>query len=101
MKIDSAEAKKRLDMEKEIILLDVRTREEYIQNHIPGSTLIPLNLLESEASQTLLDTQAPIFVYCRSGVRSRVAVEMLLKQGYTNVLDMGGIVSWPYTTVSG
>lgn len=101
LKINPTEAKKRLDTEKGIVLLDVRTHEEYIGNHIPKSTLIPLNVLASEVSLKLPDKQATIFIYCRSGNRSRAAVRMLLKQGYTNVFDMGGIIRWPYKTVSG
>ena len=101
LKINPTEAKKRLDTEKGIILLDVRTPEEYIENHIPKSTLIPLNVLANEASLKLPDKQAAIFIYCRSGNRSRAAVKMLLKQGYTNVFDLGGIKRWPYKTVSG
>ncbi|TGE35576.1 rhodanese-like domain-containing protein [Desulfosporosinus fructosivorans] len=101
LRIDPTEAKKRLDMEKGIILLDVRTREEYLENHIPKSTLIPLNVLAMEASKKLPDKQVTIFVYCRSGNRSGAAVKRLLKQGYTSVFDLGGIIRWPYKTVSG
>jgi len=101
LKIDPAEAKKRIDKEKEIILLDVRTQEEFIENHIPRSTLIPLSVLAREASKKLPDKQATIFIYCRSGNRSRAAVKMLLKQGYANVFDLGGIIRWPYKTVAG
>jgi len=100
-RIDPTEAKKRLDMEKGIILLDVRTQEEYIENHISGSTLIPLSDLEGQASLKLPDKQATIFIYCRSGNRSRAAVKILSKQDYTNVFDLGGIIRWPYKTVSG
>jgi len=101
LKIDPTEAKKRIDTEKGIILLDVRTQEEYIENHIPRSTLIPLNVLAREASKKLPDKQATIYIYCRSGNRSRAAVRMLVKQGYANVFDLGGIIRWPYKTVSG
>lgn len=101
LRIDPAEAKKRLDLEKGIILLDVRTQEEYLENHIPKSTLIPLVVLAKEASQKLPDQQATIFVYCRSGNRSKAAVRLLVKQGYTNVFNLGGINRWPYKTVSG
>jgi len=101
LRIDPADAKKRLDSEKGIILLDVRTQEEYLENHIPKSTLIPLGVFATEASKKLKDKDATIFVYCRSGSRSRAAVKMLLKQEYTNVFDLGGIVRWPYKTVSG
>ncbi|GAB6154673.1 rhodanese-like domain-containing protein [Desulfosporosinus burensis] len=101
LRIDPIEAKKRIDTEKGIILLDVRTEEEYIENHIPRGTLIPLSVLGRDASKKLPDKHATIFVYCRSGNRSRAAVRMLLKQGYTSVFDLGGIISWPYKTVSG
>jgi len=101
LRIDPSEAKKRLDEEKGIILLDVRTQQEYIENHIPRSTLIPVNVLAREANKKLPDKRATIFAYCRSGNRSRAAVKMLLKQGYTNVFDLGGIMRWPYKTVSG
>ena len=84
-----------------IILLDIRTREEYIEKHIPGSTLIPLNVLAREASKKLPDKHATVFIYCRSGSRSRTAVKILLKQGYTKIFDLGGIARWPYETVSG
>ena len=101
LKIESKEAKKRLDSEKGIILLDVRTQAEYIENHIPKSTLIPLNVLAKEMGKKLPDKDATVFVYCRSGNRSRAAVKILLKQGYTNVFNLGGIIRWPYKTVSG
>ena len=100
-RIDPSEAKKRLDMEKGIIPLDVRTREEYIENHLPGSTSIPLNVLAREARMKIPNKHATIFVYCRSGSRSKSAVKMLLKQGYSNVFDLGGIQRWPFKTVSG
>ncbi|WP_407313970.1 rhodanese-like domain-containing protein [Desulfosporosinus sp. SB140] len=100
-RIDPSEAQKRLDSEKEIILLDVRTREEYLEKRIPRSTLVPLKVLAGEAGEKLPDKQATIFVYCRSGNRSRAAVKILIKQGYPNVFDLGGIVHWPYKTVSG
>lgn len=101
LKIDPETAKERLDREKGIILLDVRTPDEYKEKHIPKATLIPLNELAREASQKLPDKEADIIVYCHSGSRSRVAVRILLKQGYTNVWDLGGIMHWPYKTVSG
>ena len=101
LRIDPLEAKRRLVKDKGIILLDVRTEEEHIENHIPGSILIPLKVLRQEAAKTLPDKQATIIFYCKSGNRSRAAVRMLLKQGYTNVYDMGGIQGWPYKTISG
>ena len=101
VRITPTEAKKRLETEKGIILLDVRNRDEYIKRHIPNSTLIPVNILANEASKRLPDKNAEIFVYCASGSRSGVAVNTLLKMGYTKIYNLGGIFRWPYETVSG
>ena len=101
VKINLEDAKKRLDNEKGIILLDVRTRDEYLEKHIPKCTLIPVNVLENEASRKLPDKNAEIFVYCRSGSRSGMAVKILTRLGYTHIYNLGGIVRWPYETVSG
>lgn len=100
-KISPEDAKKRLGNGKGSILLDVRTNEEYLERHIPGSTLIPLDVLSKEASKKLPDKNAQIIVYCRSGNRSATAVKALQEMGYTNLYDLGGITTWPYETVSG
>lgn len=99
--ISLADAQKRLETEQGIILLDVRNPDEYRQKHIPNSILIPLNVLANEASKKLPEQNAEIFVYCASGSRSRVAVKTLMKLGYANVYNLGGIAQWPYKTVSG
>lgn len=99
--ISPADAKERLDSEEGVILLDVRTQGEYAVKHIPGSILIPVDVLEKEAENNLLDKNAPIFVYCRSGNRSKTASQILINLGYTNVYDLGGIKSWPFETVTG
>jgi len=101
VRISPSEAKKRLDTEKGIVLLDVRTRDEYMEKHIPKSTLIPVDILQNEANKKLPDKNAEIFVYCRGGNRSAMATKILSKLGYTNIHNLGGIVSWPYETVSG
>jgi len=99
--ISPAEAKNRLDTERGITLLDVRTREEYLRKHIPNSILMPLNVLEKEAARGLPDKDAVIFVYCASGSRSSVGVKILSRLGYTKVFNLGGLSRWPYKTVSG
>lgn len=70
-------------------LLDVRTRQEYAAGHIPGSQNLPLNRLEDAQDDYPLD--APLFVYCHSGARSRQAVCILREMGYNEVYDIGGI----------
>ena len=99
MKISPAEAKKQLDSDKSIILVDVRTEEEFFAGHIKGSILIPYDLIGKQASSKLSDKSAKIIVYCRSGNRSGIAAHELLKMGYTNVYDLGGIQDWPYEVV--
>lgn len=97
--ITAEEAKKRLDSEKEIILIDVRTKEEYDTGHIKGSILIPVDNLKEEAAKTLTDKEAVIFVYCRSGNRSKTAANILGDLGYKKVYNLGGIINWPYEIV--
>jgi phage shock protein E len=97
--ITPEEAKKRLDSEKGIILLDVRTKEEYDSGHVKDSVLIPVDILEEEAETKLNDKEAPIFVYCKSGNRSTTAAKILVEQGYKNVYNLGGINKWPYGVV--
>lgn len=94
--ISPSEAKNRLEAEADIILLDVRTIEEYNEGHIPSSILIPYDDIVEQAKTKLPDKSSTIFVYCRSGRRSKIATEALIANGYTNVYDLGGIIDWPY-----
>ena len=77
------------------VLLDVRTEEEYITGHIPTSILIPLDELEYRLEE-LEDKSQNIIVYCKSGRRSKIACDILIQAGYTNIFDLGGVVDWPY-----
>jgi len=100
-RISPKEAREKLAAEKDIILLDVRTPQEYRGKRIAGSVLIPLSEIGQQAPKQLPRKDATLIVYCQSGMRSRQAVTQLLAMGYTNVYDLGGIMSWPYETVSG
>lgn len=83
-------------MEEEgVIILDVRTQEEYDQGHIPGAMLLPDNQLAQLAPELLPDKAQTILVYCRSGRRSAAAAKALVELGYTQVYDFGGILDWP------
>ena len=75
------------------LLLDVRGADEYAEGHIPGSINIPLQLLPMKKGLPE-DLDTPIFVYCRSGGRSRRAAAFLEKEGYENVKNIGGIMNW-------
>lgn len=98
--ISPEDAKARLDAGEEIILIDVRTKEEYDQEHIPGAILLPVDQVQNEAAEVMPDLDATYFVYCRSGNRSSVATALLASMGYKNIYDLGGIIDWPYETVS-
>ncbi|PAB61421.1 hypothetical protein CCE28_01610 [Anaeromicrobium sediminis] len=100
-KITPSDAKERLDKEEGIILLDVRTKDEYAEKHIPNSLLISVDELENQVEEKIPDKNTTIFVYCRSGRRSRIASEKLIEMGYTDVFDLGGIINWPYETETG
>lgn len=100
-KITAEEAKKKMQDTKNFILLDVRTPEEFSEQHIPGATLIVDSQISAEAQKKLPDKDTPIFVYCRSGRRSTAAAKQLVNMGYTQIYDFGGIIDWPYETVSG
>ena len=77
------------------LYVDVRTQAEYDEAHIPGAFLLPLDGIGDDPPATLADFERELYVYCRTGVRSREASEKLLALGAEVVYDLGGIVSWP------
>lgn len=100
-KISPEQAQEILKENQNAILVDVRTQPEYEEQRIPQSILIPNEEISTLAPKLLADKNATILVYCRTGVRSQQAALKLVELGYTNVYDIGGIVNWPYQTVSG
>ena len=94
--ITAEAAKEIMDTEEDFFILDVRTREEYDEGHIPGAVLIPNTEIETRAEEELPDKGQLILVYCRSGRRSKLAAQILADLGYTNVKEFGGILDWPY-----
>ncbi len=99
-KISAEDAKARMDSGDEIIILDVRTQEEYDAGHVAGAILIPNETIVDKQPELLPDLNAEILVYCRSGNRSAQAANKLIAIGYTNVVDFGGIIDWPYDVVT-
>ena len=83
------------------VLVDVRTKEEFEEERIPGAINLPNEEIGDEAPALLPDKDATILLYCRSGNRTKDAGRKLQDLGYTNVLDMGGIADWPYETENG
>lgn len=99
-KISAQQAKEKIDAGN-VTLVDVRTAEEYAERHIKDAILVPDETIGTEKPKILPDTEAVLLVYCRSGRRSKEAAEKLISLGYKHVYDFGGIIDWPYETVSG
>ena len=92
--ITADEAARMMQEETDFVLLDVRTQEEYASGHIPGAICISNETIGSEEIPELPDKDQLILVYCRSGNRSKQASQKLAEQGYTNVVEFGGINGW-------
>ena len=97
--ITPAEAKAIMDERDDYVILAVRTQEEFDEAHIDGAILIPDYEITAKAESMLKDKNQLILVYCRSGRRSKNAASELVRLGYTNVKEFGGIIDWPYETV--
>lgn len=76
------------------VVVDVRTREEYREGHIPGAKNLPLHRLDDLAKRNLPQKDQPIILYCRSGSRANQALRLLKKLGYTQLYNLGGIGRW-------
>lgn len=97
--ITPQEAKQIMDQETDIVILDVRTQEEYDSGHIKDAVCLPNEDILSEPD-VLPDKAQKILVYCRSGKRSKKAARKLANMGYENILEFGGILDWPHTEIS-
>ena len=75
------------------VLLDVRTKEEYAERKIEGSINLPLDEIEKIVS-VVPDKSTPVFLHCRSGKRSGRAQKILASMGYTNAVNIGGIMTY-------
>ena len=99
--VNAEEADSMMEEESGYIILDVRTAQEYSEKHIPGAINIPNETIGTKDIPELPDKEQLILVYCRSGNRSKQASEKLVKLGYTNIVEFGGINDWTGETVSG
>ena len=80
--------------EKNYIILDARRPDEYAEGHIPGAINVPNEEIGTAEIPELPSKSQLILVYCRSGRRSKEASEKLVKLGYTNIVEFGGILDW-------
>ena len=97
--LDQDTAYKQLQDDNNIHLIDVRELHEFNAGHIDGAQLIPLGTIEDSFSLYIPQKDTKIFIYCRSGNRSAEAAKKLVSMGYTNVFDIGGIITWEYGIV--
>ena len=95
-RITASQARELMQRYPQAIVLDVRSEAEFAEGRVRGARLLPGNELYNRARYELPDQEALILVYCRSGMRAQVAVQLLLGMGYAHVYDFGGILSWPY-----
>ena len=88
--ISYIEAKELLKDNASGILLDVRSKQEYNEYHLNGAICIPTYELQEKVQTIIEDKNSLIIVYCQSGGRSKKAVSMLKKMGYTNLYEIYG-----------
>jgi len=86
--VTAIQFKKILDSDKEFILIDVRTADEYKAAHLPGAINIQRGLIEWVTPRTIEDTDIPIYAYCRTGARSAFVTQRLIEMGYTDVTNI-------------
>lgn len=92
--ISQEEAAQMMEEDDGHVIVDVRTREEYDEGHIPGAICIPNEEITDTKPELLPDVDQVILIYCRSGRRSKEAAEKLFNMGYTHIYEFGGIIDW-------
>ena len=93
-KITMSEGLKRMESDENYILLDVRRADEFEAGHMPGAVNLPNEEIGTEEIPSLPDKAQTIYIYCRSGNRSKQAADKLLALGYTNLIEFGGIIDY-------
>lgn len=88
----SCEETKKLINERNAQFIDVRTPEEFVSSQLPGAVNIPLHVIEQQCDQ--LDKSRPVVVFCRSGQRSQMALQILKAKGFAEVYNMGSFMAW-------
>ncbi len=94
-KIDEPALKALLAKDKAVVVLDVRTLDEYVAGHLEVAKLLPYDAIDAKSAAQVVPKKATtVVVYCHSGRRSALAAQTLKELGYTNVLDIGGLANW-------
>lgn len=92
--ITMEEAKEVFKTSGDYLIVDVRRTDEFASGHIPGAINIANEDIVDEEPEALPDKSQTIYIYCRSGNRSKQASDKLVKMGYTNIVEFGGIIDW-------
>jgi len=88
--ITQVELQQLIQSEQKIILLDVRTVEEFVEGHIPNAVNIPHKELEARLAELAGAKETQIVIYCRSGRRAEVAKQVLVKSGFSQLDHLTG-----------
>ena len=99
--IDQETARQMMAQDDGHVVVDVRRLDEYEGGHIPGAICIPNESIDTERPEELPNLDQIILIYCRSGNRSKQAAEKLVKIGYVNLYEFGGIIDWTGEVVTG
>ena len=89
----SCEEAKKLIKENNAQFVDVRTPAEFNETRLPGAVNLPLQDIDQQGVSQL-DQSRPVVVFCRSGQRSNMAMQILLSQGFKEVYNMGPYTAW-------
>ena len=81
----------KITMEKNAVLLDVRSPTEYQKGYLPKAINLPQADVDKKAATVIPSKDTPVYVYCRGGREATMATEKLLKQGYTDVHNLGAM----------
>ena len=92
--LEPAEAKQKMEQQPDVMLLDVRTPEEFAEGRLQGAVNMDVQEDSFADKITMLDSSKTYIVYCRSGSRSHAAAKMISKNGFTVYVLKGGILAW-------
>ncbi len=93
--IEASKVHEALENNEDVIIIDVRTPQEFSRGNLEGSVNVPVDLVEARMEEVVPDKNKIVYVYCLSGSRSNMAVDAMVKKGYKNVFSMkSGLLSW-------
>jgi len=93
--VEASEVYEALNNKNDVVIIDVRTPQEFSRGIIAGSINLPIDLVDEKIEEIVADKNKTVYVYCLSGSRSNMAVDTMVKRGYKNVFSMkSGLLAW-------